>query len=70
MGAVGTETTPDSSVKSYRGLAGGAKSGATTPIASSELTELAELIALWPHLPAPVRKALIQLARVSRPSPT
>jgi len=68
VGAVGTETTSDSSGKSYRDLAGGAKSGATTQIALSESTELAELIEIWPHLPAAMRSALIQLARCARPA--
>jgi hypothetical protein len=30
---------------------------------TNALAELSELVALWSHLPAPVRSALIQLAR-------
>src|SRR5947209_801515 len=62
LGAVGTETAPDPSGKLYIHHPGGAKSGAAVP---NDLSELAELVALWSHLAAPVRNALIQLARSS-----
>src|SRR5439155_3352981 len=63
LGAVGTETAPNPTGKLYIHHAGGAKSGAAGP---NDLSELAELVALWPQLAAPVRAALIQLARSSR----
>jgi hypothetical protein len=63
MGAVGTETTADSTGKPYFYQPSGAKSGAAD---QNGLAEVAELIALWPHLPALVRSALLQLARSAR----
>jgi hypothetical protein len=60
MGAVGTETARNPTGKLYIHHPGAAKSGAA---GGNDLSELAELVALWPHLVAPVRNALIQLAR-------
>jgi hypothetical protein len=63
MGAVGTETTSDPAGKPYIYHPSGAKSGAE---GENGLADIAELVALWPHLPAPVRTALIQLARSAK----
>jgi len=65
VGAVGTETARNPLEKLDIHQPGGAKNGA---VRGNDLSELAELVALWPHLAAPVRNALIQLARSARQS--
>jgi hypothetical protein len=60
MGAEGTESTHVSPEKHLIHMPGGAESGADKLDA---FAELAELVALWPHLPEPVRVALIRIAR-------
>ena len=67
VGAEGTEHPSDSTGKLYVHQPGGAKSGADD---KNALAELSELVALWSRLPAPFRKALIQLARSARPPAT
>jgi hypothetical protein len=67
VGDKGPETSPNHSAKSKIHTQRGAENGAAE---QNQLTDLAELVALWPHLSASVRNALLQLAHSSITSST
>jgi hypothetical protein len=58
MGGTGLENTADSSGKTPISETGGAESGAV----SAELPpDLAKIVAAWPNLPEPIRRAMLAL---------
>jgi hypothetical protein len=56
----GTRTTPENTAKTADPQQGGAESGAVAPDAAA-YSDLARIVAAWPTLPEPIRRAMLAL---------